>query len=134
MKFYVVSPDMFSYHGLKFQVNWSSERHHNTSQQRLYCWESKNNWLHGVILILLVRESMFVWWGFLFPVVLVPRYKLSLCHTLIKLDLLGFLGIAWPCDHEVRIKTKAEKSWKHAAKIDTLRDKVHEEKGLVFLT
>jgi len=31
--------------------------------------------------------------GFLFPIVLVPRYKLSLCHTLIKPDLLGFLGI-----------------------------------------
>ena len=31
--------------------------------------------------------------GFLFPIVLVPRYKLSLCHTPIKLDLLGFLGI-----------------------------------------
>ena len=26
-------------------------------------------------------------------IVLVPRYKLSLCHTLIKLDLLGFTGI-----------------------------------------
>jgi hypothetical protein len=26
--------------------------------------------------------------------VLVPRYKLSLCHTPIKLDLLGFLGIS----------------------------------------
>jgi hypothetical protein len=25
--------------------------------------------------------------------VLVPRYKLSLCHTSIKLDLLGFPGI-----------------------------------------
>jgi len=25
--------------------------------------------------------------------VLVPRYKLSLCHTLIKPDLLGFPGI-----------------------------------------
>jgi hypothetical protein len=25
--------------------------------------------------------------------VLVPRYKLSLCHTSIKPDLLGFLGI-----------------------------------------
>jgi len=30
---------------------------------------------------------------FPFPVVLVPRYKLSSCHTPIKLDLLGFLGI-----------------------------------------
>jgi len=28
-----------------------------------------------------------------FGIVLVPRYKLSLCHTGIKPDLLGFLGI-----------------------------------------
>jgi len=31
--------------------------------------------------------------GFSFPIVLVPRYKLSLCHTPIKPDLLGFPGI-----------------------------------------
>jgi hypothetical protein len=43
--------------------------------------------------ILLIRESIFVKWGFSFPIVLVPRYKLSLCHTSIKPDLLGFLGI-----------------------------------------
>jgi hypothetical protein len=30
---------------------------------------------------------------FPFPIVLVPRYKLSLCHTPIKPDLLGFSGI-----------------------------------------
>jgi hypothetical protein len=42
---------------------------------------SKNNYLRGVILILLVRESIFVGWGSPFPIVLVPRYKLSLCHT-----------------------------------------------------
>ena len=34
--FYVDSPNMFSYLGLKFQGNQSSGRHHNTSQQRLY--------------------------------------------------------------------------------------------------
>jgi len=54
---------------------------------------SKNNYLRGVILILLVRESIFVGWGSSFPIVLVPRYKLSLCHTPIKPDLLGFPGI-----------------------------------------
>ena len=54
---------------------------------------SKNNWLHSVILILLVRESIFIGREFLFLIVLVPIYKLSLCHTPIKLDLLGFLGI-----------------------------------------
>jgi hypothetical protein len=45
--------------------------------------------------------------GFLFPIVLVPRYKLSFCHTFIKLDLFGFLRIGvFVCglrDHEVRI-------------------------------
>jgi len=51
---------------------------------------SKNNYLRGVILILLVCESIFVGWGCPFPIVLVPRYKLSLCHTPIKPDLLGF--------------------------------------------
>ena len=36
LKFYVESPDMFSYLGLKYQVNQSSGRHRNMSQQRLY--------------------------------------------------------------------------------------------------
>jgi len=36
LKFYVESPDIFSYLGLKFRVNQSSERHRNTGQQRLY--------------------------------------------------------------------------------------------------
>ena len=35
LKFYVKSPDMFSYRGLKFQVNRSLGRHLNTGQQRL---------------------------------------------------------------------------------------------------
>jgi hypothetical protein len=51
---------------------------------------SKNNCLRGIILILLVRESIFVGWEFLFPIMLVPRYKLYLFHTPIKPDLLGF--------------------------------------------
>jgi hypothetical protein len=36
LKFYVESPDMFSYLGLTFQVNQSSGRHRNTGQQRLH--------------------------------------------------------------------------------------------------
>jgi hypothetical protein len=78
--------------------------------QRTENYFSKNNWLRGVILILLVHESIFVGWGFSFPVVLVPGYKLSLCHTLIKPDLLRFSGnwwfcvwVAWLCVQEVRI-------------------------------
>jgi hypothetical protein len=54
---------------------------------------SKNNWLRDVILILLIRKSIFDGWGFSFSIVLVPRYKLSLCHTLIKPHLLDFSGI-----------------------------------------
>jgi len=68
---------------------------------------SKNNHLRGDILILLVRESIFIGWGFSFSIVLVPRYKLSLCHTTIRPDLLGFPEIGvFACvlrDHEVRI-------------------------------
>ena len=66
---------------------------------------SKNNCLRGVILILLVRESIFVGWGSPFPIVLVPRYRLSLCHTPIKPDFLGFSGIGvfacGLCDHVI---------------------------------
>jgi hypothetical protein len=54
---------------------------------------SKNNCLRGVILILLVRESIFVGLGSPFLLVLASRYKLSLYHTPIKPDLLGFPGI-----------------------------------------
>jgi hypothetical protein len=36
MKVYMESSDMFSYVGLKFQVNRSLGRHQNTGQQRLY--------------------------------------------------------------------------------------------------
>ena len=38
-------------------------------------------------------ESIFVGRASPFPIVLVPRYKLSLCHTPINPDLLGFPGI-----------------------------------------
>jgi hypothetical protein len=36
LKFYLESPDMFSYLGLKYQVNRSLQRHRNTGQHRLY--------------------------------------------------------------------------------------------------
>jgi hypothetical protein len=51
--------------------------------------------------------------GFSFPIVLVPRYKLYLCHTPIKPNLLGFsknlylyVWVAWPRVQEVRITFK----------------------------
>jgi len=68
---------------------------------------SNNNWLRGVMVILLDHELIFVRWGFVFSIVLVPRYKLYLCHTRIKPDLLCFSRIGvFACglrDHEVRI-------------------------------
>ena len=44
--------------------------------------------------------------GFSISIMLVPRYKLSLCHTPIKPDLLGFPGIGvftWSRNYEVCI-------------------------------
>jgi len=67
---------------------------------------SKNNWLRGVMVILPVHESIFVRWGFVFSIVLLPKYKLYLCHTPIKPDLLCFPKIdvfAWSRDHEIHI-------------------------------
>jgi hypothetical protein len=76
---------------------------------------SKNNYLRGVILILLVRESIFVGWGSPFLIVLVPRYKLSLFHTPIKPDLLGFPGIGvFVCrlrDHVIMRFTSMSVCW-----------------------
>jgi hypothetical protein len=44
--------------------------------------------------------------GFPCPIVLVPWYKLSLCHTPIKPDLLGFLEIGifvwWLRNHVIK--------------------------------
>ena len=36
LKFYLDSPYMLCYYGLRFQVNQSLGRHHNTGQKRLY--------------------------------------------------------------------------------------------------
>jgi hypothetical protein len=73
---------------------------------------SKNIYLRGIILILLVRESIS------FPIVLVPRYKLSLYHTPIKPDLLVFPGIGvFECglrDHVITSFTSfGIKAWLH---------------------
>jgi hypothetical protein len=56
--------------------------------------------------------------GFPFPIVLVPRYKLSLCHTPIIPDLLGFLGIGvfacWLSDHVImRFTSFGFRAWFH---------------------
>jgi len=54
---------------------------------------SKNNYLGCIIFILLVRESIFIGWEFSIFNSAVPRYKLSLCYTPIKPDLLDFPGV-----------------------------------------
>jgi len=53
-----------------------------------------------------------------FPIMLVPRYKLSLCHTPIKPDLLGFSGIGvFACglrDHVItRFTSFGIRAWLH---------------------
>jgi hypothetical protein len=45
---------------------------------------SKNNWLHGIIFILFVRESIFVGWGFPFLIVLVCLGTSYLCVTILS--------------------------------------------------
>ena len=56
--------------------------------------------------------------GFPFPIVLMPRYKLSLSHTPIKPDLLGFPGIGiFGCglrDHVImRFTSFGIRAWLH---------------------
>jgi len=73
---------------------------------------SKNNCLRGVILILLVRESIFAGWGSPFLIVLVPRYKLSWCHTPVKPDLLGFPRISvFACGLRDHVITRFASMW-----------------------
>jgi len=72
--------------------------------------------------------------GFPFPIVLVPRYKLSLCHTPIKPDLLGFPGIGvfvWGLrDHVIMrfastmLKSQFGENWKLMELLELLLDKV----------
>jgi hypothetical protein len=65
--------------------------------QHVFCVVTKNkfylsryNWPCSVFLILLVLKLVFVWWGFLFPIVVVSLDIFSLCHTSIKPDFLAF--------------------------------------------
>ena len=74
---------------------------------------SKNKCLRDAILILLVHESIFVGWGFLFLIVLVPWYKLSSCHTYqtwftwLSGNLCVCTWVAWPRVEEVHITLDA---------------------------
>jgi len=40
-----------------------------------------NNWPYDIFLILLIHELIFIRWGFLIPIVLVPWDRFSLRHT-----------------------------------------------------
>jgi len=51
---------------------------------------SRYNWHSGVFLILLVHELVFIRWGSLIPIMLVPWDRFLLCHTPIKPDFLAF--------------------------------------------
>ena len=65
--FYVDSPDMFSYLELKFQINWSSGRHRNTGQQRLYefCYLLPFDlWTSYLIRILFLQGCGSCFWEF----------------------------------------------------------------------
>ena len=66
--FYVDSPNMFAYLGLKIQVNRSSGRHRNTSQQRLYgfCYLLPFDlWTSYLVRILFLQGCGSWFWEFL---------------------------------------------------------------------
>jgi hypothetical protein len=67
LNLYVESPDMFSYIGLKFQVDRSSGRHFNTGPQRLYefCYLLLFNlWTSYLIRILFLQGCGRWFWKF----------------------------------------------------------------------
>jgi len=71
---------------------------------------SKNNCLRGVILILLVRESIFVGWGFsvfnsagAWVQVIFVSHSYQTWFTWLSGNWCLCVWVAWPRDHEVRI-------------------------------
>jgi hypothetical protein len=64
--------------------------------------------------------------GFPFPIVLMSRYKLFLCHTLIKPDILGFLIIGvfawvmWARYHEIRISMSLSELFQMVAIVEKI--------------
>jgi hypothetical protein len=107
IKFYVDSPEMLSYYGLKFQVNRTSGRHHNTGQQRLYefCYLLPFDfWTSYLVRIFFLQGCCSWFWEFpsstsesdlsksnwlrsiilLIPLVLVSWGRFPLCHTPIR--------------------------------------------------
>jgi hypothetical protein len=103
LKFYMESPDLFSYTELKFQVNQSLRRLHNTGQQRLYdfCYlfpfnlwyltmifflQGCDNWFWEFPSLAMIfneqQHSFHVWYGFRINV------KFLCCMEIIILSLL----------------------------------------------
>jgi len=67
LKLHMESSDMFSYLGLKFQVNQSSGRHHNAGQHRLYefCYLlSFDLWTSYLTKILFLKEYGSLFWKY----------------------------------------------------------------------
>jgi hypothetical protein len=65
--------------------------------------------------------------GFPFPIVLVPGYKLSLCHTLIKPDLLGFPGVGvFACGLRDHVMTRFASTNSFKRKITSFTQKPEE--------
>jgi hypothetical protein len=88
--------------GEKFFLPWFSK------EQKMTYWRTTNFVAPSLYFSFMNQYSLGR--GFLFPIMLVPRYKLYLYHTPIKPNLLGFSGnwcicmlVAWPCVQEARI-------------------------------
>ena len=67
LQFYVDSPDMLSYLGLKFQVNRGLERYENTGQQMLYefCYLLPfDSWTSYLVMILFLQGCGSWFWDF----------------------------------------------------------------------
>jgi hypothetical protein len=82
LKVHVESPDMFSYIKLKFQVNRSLQRHHNSCQQRLYefCYLLPFDlWTSYLVRILFLQGCGTWFWDFL-----VPQGSLMSCNIISK--------------------------------------------------
>jgi hypothetical protein len=65
LTFYMGSPDMLFYLGLKFQINQSSEKHYNTGQHRLYefCYLLPFNlWTSYLATILFLKGCGSLFW------------------------------------------------------------------------
>jgi hypothetical protein len=90
LKFYVDSQDMFSYYGLKFQINHTLGRHHNTGQQRLYefCYLLPFDlWTSYVVRILFLEGCGSWFWKF-------PSFTRIFNELEYNLRVAGFINVS----------------------------------------